>query len=284
MKFQIQAPIFGISRHRLTTDGRGVTTLVAFNGCTLRCKYCLNPQCLESDNNVPIYTPQSLFDEVKKDDLYFRATGGGVTFGGGEPCLQADFILAFHCLCPPEWKIRIETALNVNPTIVESLAPIVNEWIVDIKSLNPAIFESYTDYDIAQRNKSFNRLANLVPLDMVKLRIPIIPGYTTKTEASSDMEHLKTIGFTRFDIFPYAIEKPLRYGSLIPGLLPGKAICEIMKRIRDIIADANGIKKSSRICTHKGDCAGTCPVCEKELFDLTQTIYSKIKQNQPICL
>lgn len=284
MKFQIQAPIFGISRHRLTTDGRGVTTLVAFHGCTLRCKYCLNPQCLESGKNVPCYTPQSLFDEVKKDDLYFRATGGGVTFGGGEPCLQADFILAFHSLCPPEWKIRIETALNVNPTIVESLAPIVNEWIVDLKSLNPAIFESYTDYDIAQRNKSLNRLANLVPLDMVKLRIPIIPGYTTKDEATADMEHLKTFGFTRFDIFPYVIEKPLRYGSLIPGLLPGKAICEIMKRIRDIIADANGIKKSSRICTHKGDCAGTCPVCDKELFDLTQTIYSQIKQNQPICL
>lgn len=280
----IQTPIFGVSRHRLTTDGHGVTTLVTFHGCTLKCKYCLNPQCLESDQNVPHYTPQSLFDEVKKDDLYFRATGGGITFGGGEPCLQADFILAFHSLCPSEWKIRIETALNVNPTIIESLAPIVNEWIVDIKSLNPVIFKSYTCYDIAQRNKSLNCLANLVPLDMVKLRIPIIPGYTTKAEAISDMKHLKAFGFARFDIFPYVIEKPLRYDSLIPGLLPGKAKCEIMKRIRNIIADANGIEKSTRICTHKGDCAGTCPLCEEELFDLTQTIYSKIKQNHPICL
>ena len=280
----INAPIFGVSRHRLTTDGRGVTTLVTFHGCTLKCKYCLNPQCLELNKNIPHYTPQSLFDEVKKDDIYFRATGGGITFGGGEPCIQAGFMRAFRCLCPPEWEIRIETALNVNTTIVENLASIVDEWIVDIKSLNPAMFESYTGYNIDQRNNSFDRLAKLVPLDMIKLRIPIIPGYTTKLEALSDMEHLKTLGFTRFDIFSYVIEKPLRYGSLIPGLLPGRAKCEVMKRIRNIIADANGIEKSSRICTHKGDCAGTCPLCEKELFDLTQTIYSKIKQNHPICL
>lgn len=107
---------------------------------------------------------------------------------------------------------------------------------------------------------------------MVKVRIPIIPGYTTKTEATFDMEHLKTLGFTRFDIFPYVTSKPSHFGSLIPGLLPGKAKCKVMKRIRDIIADANGIEKSSRICMNKGDCAGACPVCEKELLGLTQFI------------
>ena len=36
-------PIIGISRHRLGVDGNGVTTLVAFHGCNLQCKYCLNP-------------------------------------------------------------------------------------------------------------------------------------------------------------------------------------------------------------------------------------------------
>ena len=37
-----EARIFAVSRHRLTTDGDGCTTLVTFNGCPLRCKYCLN--------------------------------------------------------------------------------------------------------------------------------------------------------------------------------------------------------------------------------------------------
>ena len=40
------ARIIGIARHRLSTDGDGVTTLVAFHGCLLRCRYCLNPQSL----------------------------------------------------------------------------------------------------------------------------------------------------------------------------------------------------------------------------------------------
>lgn len=38
-------PFIGISRHRLATDGEGVTTLAAFHGCPLACRYCLNPQC-----------------------------------------------------------------------------------------------------------------------------------------------------------------------------------------------------------------------------------------------
>ena len=40
-------PLFALSRHRLGSDGAGVTTLAAARGCPLRCKYCLNPQaCL----------------------------------------------------------------------------------------------------------------------------------------------------------------------------------------------------------------------------------------------
>ena len=64
-----QTPIFGISRYRLTTDRRGITTLVTFYGCTLHCKYCLNPQCFGNADNIPVFTHQSLFDKIKKDDL-----------------------------------------------------------------------------------------------------------------------------------------------------------------------------------------------------------------------
>lgn len=46
----MERPIFGISRHRMGIDGNGVTTLVAFMGCPLKCRYCLNDQC-----HAPIY-------------------------------------------------------------------------------------------------------------------------------------------------------------------------------------------------------------------------------------
>lgn len=44
------ARIIGIARLRLSTDGDGVTTLVAFHGCPLHCRYCLNPQSLDDGN------------------------------------------------------------------------------------------------------------------------------------------------------------------------------------------------------------------------------------------
>ena len=69
----------------MTTDGIGVTTLVAAYGCLLRCQYCLNPHSWQQETNQCEYTPEKLLNEVKQDNLYFLATGGGITFGGGEP-------------------------------------------------------------------------------------------------------------------------------------------------------------------------------------------------------
>lgn len=87
-------PFFGVSRLRMGLDGWGVTTLVTFMGCQLSCKYCLNERChgkvYKDDGVTPckgilMLTPQQLYDIVKKDNIYFQATGGGVCFGGGEP-------------------------------------------------------------------------------------------------------------------------------------------------------------------------------------------------------
>ena len=98
-------PIIGVARHRLAVDGQGVTTLVAFHGCTLRCQYCLNAQCLWPDGFSRTATPAELLGEVMIDNLYFLATGGGITFGGGEPAIRSEFIEAFCRLAPIfRWK------------------------------------------------------------------------------------------------------------------------------------------------------------------------------------
>ena len=88
-------PLIGIIRHRLQTVGAGVTTLVGFHECPLSCSYCLNPQCNIENGFSRWITPESLFEELLKDDLYFRTTGGGITFGGGEPLLRDSFIKKF---------------------------------------------------------------------------------------------------------------------------------------------------------------------------------------------
>ena len=89
----MKVPMIGICRHRLVTDGLGVTTLVAFHGCPLRCKYCLNAQCLRADGVWNRMDMTEILDEVTVDDLYYKATGGGVVFGGGEPLLRSDGIV-----------------------------------------------------------------------------------------------------------------------------------------------------------------------------------------------
>ncbi|MDE6324460.1 MAG: radical SAM protein, partial [Paramuribaculum sp.] len=107
-----RAKIIGIARHRLSTDGDGVTTLVAFHGCPLRCRYCLNPQSL-GGGRFREYSPEQLYAETRIDELYFIATNGGVTFGGGEPCLRPQFISELRGLCGPAWQLNLETSLNV---------------------------------------------------------------------------------------------------------------------------------------------------------------------------
>lgn len=72
-------PVFAIERHRMTTDGQGVTTLIGAYGCSLQCKYCINahawnPATLERCVHM---TAQELYERVKVDNLYFLATGAG---------------------------------------------------------------------------------------------------------------------------------------------------------------------------------------------------------------
>ena len=95
------AKIIGIARYRLSTDGEGVTTLVAFHGCPLCCQYCLNPQSLDDGQYFREYTPEQLYAEVRIDELYFLATNGGVTFGGGEPVFVRNLSESFEICAAP---------------------------------------------------------------------------------------------------------------------------------------------------------------------------------------
>lgn len=129
-------PFIGVSRHRMATDGNGVTTLAAFHGCRLGCRYCLNPQCRVEDMQCLWHSPETLYEKIRADELYFLATGGGITFGGGEPLLYPDFIVRFREICGPQWKINVETSLNVAAANVEAIADVVDAWFIDVKDID----------------------------------------------------------------------------------------------------------------------------------------------------
>jgi len=205
MQSEITAPLIAINRHRLTTDGEGVTTLVAFHGCPLHCQYCLNAQCLQADGVWCRLTPGELYSEVEIDDLYFMATGGGICFGGGEPLLRSDFIKAFAEIMNPEWKLTIETSLNVPLEKVKAIASLVQMWYVDIKDMNPDIYKAYGRKENMRVISNLQWLAANGYADKVIIRLPLIPEYNTDEDRQQSQQQLEEMGFTNFDKFNYIV-------------------------------------------------------------------------------
>ena len=198
------APLIGVIRHRLATDGQGVTTLVAFHGCPLRCKYCLNNQCHSPKGIVRTIKPQELVDELAIDNLYFLATGGGVCFGGGEPLLYSEFISKFCALKVPEWKVTLETSLNVARHHLERVLPYIDLYYIDIKDTNPNIYHDYTECDNTQMLDNLRWLLSHDGLaDRIIVRLPLIPEYNTLQDRDHSKELLAEMGIVHFDEFEY---------------------------------------------------------------------------------
>lgn len=281
----------GISRHRLLRDGKGVTTLAAFHGCPLDCKYCLNPISkgkLEECDSLVWHTPQSLIEAMMMDNIYFLATGGGVCFGGGEPLLQTDFIQEFRDLCPKDWKITIETSLNVPISNVQSVADVIDQWIIDVKDLNPKIYKAYTGKDNDRVVENLRWLADDGYADKVIVREPQIPGYNTLKDVETSEQELRKWGCHRFEHLQYVLPNQLAaYHQRLKSNTKrpyGKDTCAVLKAIRQLIADKNDILFHPHVCTHEGACPGTCPACEQEVRFVEKALEARRKNREEVII
>lgn len=209
---QDNAPIFGIRRLRMGIDGPGITTLVAFMGCPLRCKYCLNDFCHEpifkgngitSIDGVIFLSPTQLYDRVKMDNLYFQSTGGGICFGGGEPGLQSKFIKEFKKICDNNWTITIETTLNYDSEHIHRLIPIIDNWLIDIKDINPLIYKEYTGITNNHVLQNLEYLKNAGVIDRVTIKVPHIPNYNHSEDICNSISYLKRNKIEKFVEFHY---------------------------------------------------------------------------------
>ncbi len=197
-----EAPFIGIVRHRIQTDGKGVSTLAAFHGCPLHCRYCLNPQC-QREGVWRTFTPESLYEEVKIDQLYFLATGGGITFGGGEPSMYPDFIARFREICGPEWNLTLETSLNVPADNIRRLSSVVNQFIIDIKETNDEIYRRYTSLSNQRMLDNLQELLKEGRGDDLVVRLPLIENFNTQEDIERSAEKLRAMGVEHFDFFAY---------------------------------------------------------------------------------
>lgn len=197
-------PLLGLSRLRMQTDGAGVTTLVAGAGCPLSCKWCINRGIL-SEKQPELLSPQELFARVRCDDLYFRATGGGVTFGGGEPLLHAAFLAEFRAMCP-DWRLTVETSLNVAPELLAQCEKAVDEFIVDIKDWDETVYYAYTGHSGAQARENLRHLLMDCPAK-IHVRVPLIPQFNTPEQQNASAAALGALGAENIELFSYVLRE-----------------------------------------------------------------------------
>ena len=133
-----------------TLDGPGIRTVVFLNGCKLRCLFCHNPEMwnLKEKN----FTPEEVVQKILRNKPYFK-NGGGVTFSGGEPLLQIDFLIETCKLLKHEnIHIALDTA-GVGLGDYDEILSLVDLVIFDIKALDDVNYMEMTGNKISESLK-----------------------------------------------------------------------------------------------------------------------------------
>jgi pyruvate formate lyase activating enzyme len=249
--------VFDIRRYSVN-DGPGIRTTVFFQGCPLRCRWCHNPEGLEAEPVIikrtrrldgkvyhydmataEWYTPEEVFEVIKKDMIFYEESGGGVTFSGGEPLMQPGFLLELMDLCR---KNEIHTTLDTSgyapEHIFKSVTEVADLILFDLKSAGNDKHISFTGVD----NKLIT--SNLKSLNGEKpkliIRIPVIPGFNTG-EGEIDAMHDQITNLdayvTRVDLLPFHSLGHQKYRSLglkytmDPGMVLENETLEYMTNI-----------------------------------------------------
>ena len=153
-------------------DGPGVRYVVFMQGCPLRCIFCHNPETWNINNYNETYTPKDLVDKILRYKPYFK-NGGGVTFSGGEPLMQKEFLLECLKLLKKE---NVHTAIDTAGTITncEEILKYTDLVLFDIKALDDKNYNKITSGNI---NNSLKFLELCQKMDKkLWIRQVIIPG------------------------------------------------------------------------------------------------------------
>lgn len=204
-----KARIFNIQRYSLN-DGQGIRTVVFFKGCPHRCPWCANPEslsprietvrreskclrcvrCRQDADECPSgawehigrdVTLEQLERDVLKDEIFFRASGGGVTLSGGEVLMQAEFATRFlQRLRQLGIRTAIETAGDTAFSRLLPLAQACDEVLFDLKIMDAERAREVLNINQPRVLDNFQRL--LKEGIRVTPRLPLIPGFTLTDE------------------------------------------------------------------------------------------------------
>ena len=192
-----------------TLDGPGVRTVVFMQGCPLRCKFCHNIDSTIIKNAIK-YTVDSLFDKIISCKPYWQSknknTIGGVTFSGGDPIMQYEFISEIAKKLKNEnVNIAFDTSLYTNHNTIDSLIPFIDLWMISIKHMNSKIHLELTGVENKKIQENILYLDEKIEKSQIRIRYLVIPSYTDDIENLDNfvnfvqkIEHLESIEVLKY--------------------------------------------------------------------------------------
>ncbi len=161
----------------------GGRPLVDHDAC-VRCGQCVD-ECYHNALALDGYEigDEELARKLLSDTVFFDASGGGVTFSGGDPLAQPDFVRDVAVRLKGRGiATAVETCMDAPWEKLELFVPCIDYFQVDIKILDAERHREATGRDNARILDNFARLAQAVPPGRLRVRIPLVPGYTADTE------------------------------------------------------------------------------------------------------
>jgi pyruvate formate lyase activating enzyme len=111
---------------------------------------------------------------------------------------------------PAEWHISVETSLNVSLRNLQTVAPYVHHYYIDVKDMNPEIYRRYTSISNSQVIDNLRWLSDHEDPKKVTIRLPHIIDYNTEKDIAESRKQLKAMEFQDFDCFDYIIPDEAR--------------------------------------------------------------------------
>ncbi|MEE9555427.1 MAG: glycyl-radical enzyme activating protein [candidate division Zixibacteria bacterium] len=198
----VEGIIFDIKKFAIH-DGPGIRTTIFFKGCPLNCWWCHNPESRNpnpekmTSNTVSRdyfsrrysghetlgfrVSVERAISEIIKDRIFYDQSGGGVTFSGGEPLSQVDFLSSLLKACR-ERNIHttVDTCGFAPWDDFERIYDLVDLFLFDLKILNNELHTKYTGVSNELVLSNLERLASSGK--KVVVRIPLIPEITDTKE------------------------------------------------------------------------------------------------------
>ena len=183
-------------------DGPGIRVVVFMQGCALRCKYCHNPDTW-SPNGGEEFTPEELVRKIERFKPYFERSGGGVTFSGGDPLRQPEFLLEALKLCKERGiNTCIDTA-GYGFGEYDEILKYTDLVLFDIKDITR---EGYKNVTLMEIDESLNFLEAMKRNNTkMWIRHVVVPGLTDGEEHLRQLKEVvdKIPNVEKVELLPY---------------------------------------------------------------------------------